>query len=244
MFSNHPQAVHRPSAVAQAQDYILSIPAEQIAQAANNDNLCVRHGLDLFVFAINPSATLTPPQQTFVRAQLDESFSRYFYARDTLGQKLAEFQLDMRLLQIATFVNDAYTSRGFEDGVLSWLVAPISAVTRIFSSSADYGAERVPVVEVLKGWTGPASDSWKEPLVSYDRDPVRFSDQIIVDLIGLVPKRAQVNPEQAHLLRDLLQASIHTFFIEVQEIGFASANARHLDRLRLLAHYSASCTGR
>lgn len=238
MFSNHPRAVHRPNPVAQAQDYISRIPEEQIARASNDDKLAVRHGLDLIVSAINPSATLTCPQQTFVRIQLDESFSRYFYARDTLGQAYAGFQRDMRLLQIATFVNTAYTPPGSADGVLGWLAAPISAITGIFSP-----AERAPVVAVLKGWTGLTPGSWKEPLVSYDRDPVRFSDQIIFDLIGLVPKAAHVNPEQAQLLGDLLQASIHTFFNQIHEVNYASANASHLDRLRVLAHYCASCSG-
>lgn len=246
MFSNNPRPVCGRAAATHARDYISGIPEEQITQSSSEDILAVRFGLDQMVWAINPSATLSHPQQVFVRVELSESFTRYFYARDTLGLPNAEFQLDMRLLQIATFVNSSYTPRGSEDISRGWLAAPIAALVGVFSShpQSAAGPAPAPAAAVLKGWLYKESQSWKEPLISYERDPVRFSDQIIQDLAGLVPESAHVNTQQVHFLRNLLRASILTFFDECNEVGFISANARHLDRLRLFVHYCASCTGR
>ena len=244
MFSNHPRPTHRPCDVAQAQDYISSIPEERVAPGLNNDNLQVRHGLDQIAGAINPSATLTPPQQAFVGIELHESFNRYFYARETLGQDNVEFQLKMRLLQIATFVNTSYTPHIAENTVFEWLTAPITFVSAVFCPGLRWTAQRAPAISVLESWTSIESELWNEPLVSYERDPERFSNQIIMELVALLPEAAQVNQCQAQFLRELLRDAIHTYFDESQEVGCRSANERHLDRLRLLANYCASCTGR
>jgi len=145
MFSHPSRPIHRPTIVAHAQDYISNISESQIAQTSNDDRISVRHGLDQMVCAINPSTVLSHAQQDFVRIEREETFVRYFYSRDTLGHANAEFQLDMRLLQIATFVNTSYTLRGGAEIALSWLMAPISAIAGIFSQCSQLETEPAPV---------------------------------------------------------------------------------------------------
>lgn len=198
-----------------AHEYLSAIPERSLAGGYEYQSGSIEDVLSELIAAINPSTKISLQQQAFIGDQFNTIFKRYFAVREQVGLDNADYDRDMRLLRVATIINNMPTTRPWFPGL-----------TRVVS-----------VHEVLERCK-------EDELIPLEVDPLRISELLINEVADAVPLRAMMNQQQAHYVGRLLAMTICRYFDELREIGEASSYMRKAERFLALAEYCSSCTGR